>query len=189
MTIDLPPGSQQVELQRPAPKRGRLALGRITLSSQFPLGLFRAWSHVEPLSHCLVYPEPAAVRGLPPTTSIDAGTSGDRGQGHDDFASLRPYRSGDSLRHVHWKSVARGQPLQTKQFGGHHSEQLWLGWELLAPLPTEQRLQRLCRWVLEAEAATMIYGLKLPGQQLEPGFGAAQQRHALEMLALFGESS
>lgn len=186
--IDLPGGAHLVELQRPTHRRGRLALGRITLSSQFPLGLFRAWSHIEPDTHCLVYPEPATQRGLPPGTPIDRGASGDRGLGHDDFASLRPYRSGDSLRHVHWKSVARGQPMQTKQFGGHHSEELWLSWDLLAPLPSEQRLQRLCRWVLEAETAGLSYGLKLPGQQLEPGFGSAQRRRALEMLALFGEA-
>lgn len=185
--IDLPPGSQTVELQRPALQRGRLALGRVTFSSQFPLGLFRAWSHLEPDISCLIYPEPAAVRGLPPATSIDAGTSGDRGQGHDDFATLRPYRSGDSLRHVHWKSVARGQPMQTKQFGGQHTEQLWLSWDMLAPLPTEQRLQRLCRWVLEADAAALSYGLQLPGQKLDTGLGSAQRRRALEILALFGE--
>ena len=51
------------------------------------------------------------------------GSVGDQGRGSDDFASLRPYHAGDSLRHVHWKALAREQGLVTKQFGGGVSEQ------------------------------------------------------------------
>src|SRR5690349_25103785 len=42
----------------PAERRGWLALGRVMLETRFPLGLFRAWSYVEPESRCLVYPRP-----------------------------------------------------------------------------------------------------------------------------------
>ena len=52
----------------PRERRGWLPLGRVMLETRFPLGLFRAWSYVEPDSRCLVYPRPdfaraAAARG------------------------------------------------------------------------------------------------------------------------------
>jgi hypothetical protein len=39
--------------------------------------------------------------------------------------------------------------------------------------------------LLDADAAGLAYGLRLPGQTLEPGSGRGQREHALEMLALF----
>src|SRR6185436_15324401 len=51
-------GVGEVVLPVPAPKRGWLALGRTMLETRFPLGLFRAWSYVEPEARCLVYPRP-----------------------------------------------------------------------------------------------------------------------------------
>src|SRR6186997_2062100 len=43
-----------------APRRGWLPLGRVMLETRFPVGLFRAWSYVEPECRCLVYPSPVA---------------------------------------------------------------------------------------------------------------------------------
>ena len=44
-SVDLPPGATRpVSITIPAPKRGHLGLGRITLSSDFPLGIWRAWA-------------------------------------------------------------------------------------------------------------------------------------------------
>ena len=62
---DLPAGSAAtLRLERAAPSRGLLALGRVTLSSTQPMGLWRAWSYVHfPLAG-IVYPEPEP--GAPP---------------------------------------------------------------------------------------------------------------------------
>ena len=102
---------------------------------------------------------------------------------------MRPYHAGDSLRHVHWKAVAREQGMQTKVFSGDQTEQLWLGWELLPGLDVETRLQRICRWVLEADSAGIAYGLTIPGRQIAPALGESHRRRCLEALALFGEPS
>jgi len=57
--IDIPPQAlAEVVLAVPARRRGWLALGRVLLETRFPLGLFRAWSYVEPDARCLVYPRP-----------------------------------------------------------------------------------------------------------------------------------
>jgi len=187
ITVDVKPGTLWVELARPAPRRGRLALGRLTVASRFPLGLFRAWSPLELAMDCLVYPAPAPQRGLPPGLPGATGRGGERGQGHDDFTALRPYHAGDSLRHVHWKAVAREQGMHTKQFAGEAAQELWLAWELLPGLAVEARLSRLCRWVLEADAAGLAYGLRLPDRVIAPDFGPGQRRRCLEALALYGE--
>lgn len=184
---DLAPGLNWVEVARPATRRGRLALGRFHVATRFPLSLFRAWTPLELAMDCLVYPAPAPQRGLPPGEAGASGSGGDKGQGQDDFASLRPYHAGDSLRHVHWKTAAREQGIHTKLFSGEAAQELWLAWDLLPGLDTETRLSRLCRWVLEADAAGIRYGLRLPTRVIAPDFGPGQRRRCLEALALFGD--
>jgi len=186
LTLDLPQdGGQWLSLPLPSTKRGYLLPGRITLYSRFPLGLFHAWSYVHLSMQCLVYPRPDNSHGLPPQILQARGTAGDQGRGSDDFASLRPYHAGDSLRHVHWKALAREQGLMTKQFGGGIIEELWLHWEQLGNLSTEQRLSRLTRWVLEADTLGVAYGLALPDQAIPIGRGSEHRRRCLEVLALF----
>ena len=68
VSVDLPAtATRQVQLTVPAPRRGRLALGRVTLSTDFPLGLWRGWAYVHfPLTG-IVYPAPEApALHLPP---------------------------------------------------------------------------------------------------------------------------
>lgn len=172
-------------LSFPTTRRGRHALPRFTLRTVFPLGLFQAWAHVQPDRHYLVYPAPDNSDELPRESRYHLNLSGDRGHGSDDFAGLRTYHPGDSLRHVNWKTLARGQGLYTKQFGGDRAEELWLDWETLPELDTEARLSRLTRWVLDAEAAGFSYGLRLPGNAIPLGHGPAHQHQCLRALALF----
>ncbi|MFP3873890.1 MAG: DUF58 domain-containing protein [Thiohalophilus sp.] len=187
VVCDVPPGRHTtITLHKPAGARGWQPVGRFTLASTFPLGLFRAWSHVVPDEHYLVYPAPAAEARLPQTSRYMASLLGDQGLGSDDFAGLRGYRSGDSLKHIHWKALAREQGLLTKQFGGDRSERLWLDWRMLEGLGVEARLSQLCRWVLEAGRQDLEYGLWLPDRLLEPGRGPQHRQQCLEALALFG---
>jgi uncharacterized protein (DUF58 family) len=133
----------------------------------------------------VVYPEPAESRTLPQNVVYRPKQSGDKGRGSDDFAGLRNYHVGDSLRHVHWKAVARDQGLHTKQFGGDRSDEIWLDWRTLEHMDTEQRLSQLTRWVLDAEHAGLSYGLWLPGERVEPNHGEAHMHQCLAALALF----
>lgn len=178
-------GGQWLALHFPTTTRGWLQPGRITAYTRFPLGLFHAWGYIHIEMRALVYPAPSAERALPSEVLVQSGSSGDQGKGDDDFASLRPYHPGDSLRHVHWKALAREQGLVTKQFGGGVTEQLWLTWEMLGNLPTEERLSRLTRWVLEADSRGMAYGLLLPNRAIPPQRGDGHRRQCLEALATF----
>lgn len=178
-------GGQWLELHHPTSQRGWLHPGRITVYTRFPLGLFHAWAYINIEMRALVYPTPSMDRKLPAEVLVQSGAAGDQGKGDDDFASLRPYHPGDSLRHVHWKALAREQGLVTKQFGGGVSEELWLRWEMLGNQPLEEKLSHLCRWVLEADSRGAAYGLTLPNREIPPQRGDTHRRQCLQALALF----
>ncbi len=189
--VDAPAGSTAVAtVPVPALSRGWLRPGRMTLFTRFPLGLFRAWSYAEPDVQCLVYPAPATP-GLPlPASEPGDGEGGLAGQGQDEFSGLRPYRPGDSPRHIAWKAVARDDNLLTKQFAGLADAELWLSWNALPPnMDTERRLSHLARWVLDADARGLSYGLRLPGTTLPPAGGPTQRADCLRALALHGTTT
>ena len=126
-------------------------------------------------------PGPAAARAL-----ASAGEGGEHGRGQEDFAGLRQYHRGDSPRHIAWKVAARDQGLLTKQFAGRADAELWLDWDLLpSGLGVEERLSQLARWVLDAHAAGLSFGLRLPGKTVPMATGEIQREHCLEALALF----
>ena len=194
LTVDVAAAaSAEALLAVPAPRRGWLPLGRVMLETRFPVGLFRAWSTVEPDSRCLVYPRPETSALPPLAPSARAGGARAHAQGSDDFSGLRAYQPADSPRHVAWKSVARSDTqharsddMLTKQFAGDALAELWLDLgDLPASLGLEQRLSRLAGWVLAAERAGVLYGLRLPGTGIEPGRGEAHRAACLEALALY----
>lgn len=171
----------------PALRRGLLRPGKLTLFTRYPLGLFHAWAYFEPMMQCMVYPRPATP-GLPlPPAESSAGHGAVSGRGQEDFAGLRQYHSGDSMRHIAWKAVARGQTLLTKQFSGHAESNLWLSWESLPlRMDQEEKLSQLARWVIDADARGLAFGLRLPGSTVTSASGGAQRERCLEALALFG---
>jgi uncharacterized protein (DUF58 family) len=186
-------GTVEAVLAIPAARRGWLPLGRVLLETRFPLGLFRAWSYVEPDSRCLVYPRPEASPLPRLAPSDQQGGVRAHAQGSDDFSGLRSYQITDSPRHVAWKSVARadtehtrGDPMLTKQFAGEAVVELWLSLEdTPATLDLERRLSRLAGWVLAAERGGARYGLRLRGREIAPGRGEPHRAACLEALALY----
>jgi uncharacterized protein (DUF58 family) len=186
LVLDVPAGGiAEVVLGVPAQRRGWLELGRVMLETRFPLGIFRAWSYVEPAARCLIYPRPERAP-LPPESGESAtGALRSPTPGNDDYSGLRTYQFSDSPRHVAWKAVARTGDMLTKQFMGESAAELWLDWQRLPPaLGTEQRLARMAGWVLAAERAGTHYGLRLPGVELAPAHGDLHGAACLQALAL-----
>ncbi len=185
--VDLRAGEQTcIWLERGSDRRGYLAPPPVVLSTRFPLGLLYAWSRRVALQQrCLVYPRPASSAPLPVTA--EARGVPDRGlhpEG-EDFLGLREFRRGDSPRHVSWKAMARGRGMLIKQFGGGYRASVWLEWEALTGMATEERLGQLCRWVLDCERAGLQYGLRVPNKTLAPANGEEHRHRCLAALALF----
>lgn len=186
MVADVPAaGGIEVVLAIPAPRRGWLPIGRVTLETRYPIGLFRAWSYIEPELRALVYPRPESSPLPAPRPDSAAGAMLSNARGTDDYSGLRGYQPADSPRHVAWKAVARSEDMLTKQFSGQAAARLWLDWaQLPAGMDTEARLSRMAGWVLESERRGLRYGLRIPGTQLEPAHGEAHRNACLSALAL-----
>lgn len=182
-------GRQTVDISVSTRSRGRIPGPRIKLSTQYPLGLLRAWAWIEMNTLELVYPNPA-----PPA---DANLRDDPGQmavgpearGDDDFAGLRTYRLGDPPKHIAWKTLARTGQKLVKEYRGGAQNPTWIDWNHCAETETEARLSRLAREVIDADAVNGVYGLRLPNIEVAPGQGPQHRHECLQLLALFGTKS
>jgi uncharacterized protein (DUF58 family) len=181
-------GDRNVSVALAARRRGRLPCPRLRIETRYPLGLWQAWAYYTPPLMAIIYPTPEQD-----APSLPAATAGDSADEHlaglaasgDDFAGVRPYRAGDPLKTVAWKLAARSDELSVKLFEAHARGELMLDSAQLPPsLSAEQRIARLTRWVLMAEAAQLRYGLALPGRRIAPGLGTEQRERCLVALAL-----
>lgn len=164
-------------------RRGWQAVPRIRLYTLFPVGFFHAWSWLNRPGRVLVYPAPET--DAPPLPLNASRATGEPGMSGDEFAGLREYRTGDPLRLIAWKALARTEELISKEFHTPGRGRLWFDFSTLGGLSTEARLARLTRWVLVAHARHRAYGLKLPGRVIPPGSGERHYRQCLRTLALF----
>lgn len=176
-----------IELPALAGRRGWYTPGRIVVATRFPFGWFRAWSRSDLGLRCLVYPRPAGTQPLPDCEPDEQGEHGARAGGEDEFSGLRDYQQGDSARRIHWKAVARDQGVPVKVFSGTRSGVTVLRWQDVTADDTEARLSQLCRWVVDADAAGLRYGLSLPGVDIPPDSGDGHRHRCLQALALFDD--
>lgn len=178
---------QRVHLHQPSKKRGLFLAPRLCVETFYPIGLLRAWTWLSLDVEAIVYPQPLA--GLLTANKPADGDDGDVVPiaGSDDFYQFNEYQPGDSLKHVFWKSYAKGQPLQTKQFAAYRENSLWLDWDSVNG-DIEQRLSTLCYWVLKLDERDDHYGLSIPGLRIEPGHGEQHRHSVLAALALFQQS-
>lgn len=169
--------------------RGLAPLPRFTIESRFPFGLFRAWAILEINQKQLVYPKPSADNFLPIQHTGSSGGERQINIGRDDFRGLRSYVQGDPLQHIHWKSFARHQTLQTKEFSSSASNELWLNWTDTTATGMELKLSQLCRWLLLADKQKLNYGLSLNGLLIKPDSGKKHLNQCLNQLALYDAAS
>ncbi|OLE13320.1 MAG: hypothetical protein AUG52_01270 [Verrucomicrobia bacterium 13_1_20CM_3_54_17] len=161
-------------------------IGRLQLTSAYPLGFLRVVKQLPSPQRYVVYPKPAGEQRLPAETSRSGQSSSRRefGEG-DDFAGVRAYVRGESQRHIDWKAVARGQALMTKQFTAESDGLLYLDFAAVRLDDLEARLSQLTLWVIEAERARRPYGLRLPAIEIPPSLGEPHLHRCLHALALF----
>ncbi|VAW59771.1 hypothetical protein MNBD_GAMMA08-658 [hydrothermal vent metagenome] len=180
--------SVDCKLQLTSSQRGYTSPGRIKLFTEYPLGLFHAWSWLTLDSRCLVYPAPDPHH-YPLNFSADTqhGTSISDKQGVDDFAGIRQYNEGDLPNHLAWKAIAKTGTLQTKLFNSESAEKIWIMWSHTnETLDIEHRLSILCRMILDASEKNIIYGINIPGSVISPSSGLQHKQRCLKELALFG---
>jgi uncharacterized protein (DUF58 family) len=177
--------SPGVELTVSGLPRGLHAPGRLTVSTPYPLGLFRAWCYIDIEQPVLIYPQPGES-WLPAGHGGERLDGGHAGSGNDDFAGLRDYQAGDPPSQIDWKSYARARGLNTRLFSGQASAPLWLDWRDAPGADDEARLSALTRAVLDAEGAGRRFGLRTPAGVIAPDLGETHRHRCLRHLALYG---
>jgi uncharacterized protein (DUF58 family) len=178
-------GHSVVQIAVPVPQRGLHALPTLVVQTHFPLGTFRVWTLWRPASLVMVYPQAETnPPPLPAGEPISAGTAAARLSTSGEFDGVRPYRRGDPLKLIVWKKAAKNDELVSRDTQQAQRVELWLDLAQTGGGALEQRLSRLCTWVLQAEEEELDYGLRLPGVEIAPAHGLAHQRRCLEALAL-----
>jgi uncharacterized protein (DUF58 family) len=178
---------QRLELTVPPAARGILRIERLKVATAHPFGLFRAWTWIHTPLEMIVYPRPQGRLPIPTDSGQRHAARTIGGSGTDEWLGLRPFRDGDSPRQVDWKAYAREAPLLVKEYGAAGSELRVLRFDDLVDLPTEERLEQLARWVVDAETRGDRYALELPGVSIGANRGPEHRHRCLAALAVFGK--
>ena len=115
-----PHSETEVRMELVPLKRGQVRLEGVTIGRPDPLGVFKSFKFLPLPQSLLVLPKryPLPPIALPGTMKYQQGgvaLAASVGES-EEFVSLRDYRPGDPLRHIHWKSWARtGRPI-VKEF-------------------------------------------------------------------------
>ena len=176
-----------VLLKIPAATRGFLQLGRVTLQSDWPLGLWTCWTYFHAPINTLVFPQPEPEAPPIPASIIeDSGNKSSTGM-QGEVSGLKQYRPGDSIGSIAWKSAAKGMGMQVRTFDSNHTpSHIILNLEKTGHSQTEEQLSRLTAWVLEAKSNNSEFALLVPGDALASNRGEPHYQRALEILALYG---
>ena len=118
---DLPPeGSADIQLRLVPTRRGVLRFDAVAVACPDPFGLFRTFVRAPLPQSLLILPKryPIPPLELPGQLKYQHGgvaLAASVGES-EEFVSLRDYRPGDALRHIHWPSWAKtGKPI-VKEF-------------------------------------------------------------------------
>ncbi len=167
--------------------RGLKSLAYFRLSTEYPVGVFRAWTWLHMDASLVIYPCP---KGDLPLPFLPEHKGLEEGQvdlhGAEDFHDLKDYQAGDNIRHIVWKKLSRGQ-VRIKSFQDLAGQECILDFNdpALKTLNVEDRLSQLCQWVLLAEKQGSKYALRLPTKRTGFAIGAEHQAQCLEALACY----
>ena len=115
-----PNGEAEVRVEIMPLRRGILHFAGVTLARPDPLGLFRSFIKVSAPQTTLILPKrypipPIALPGALRYQEGGVALAANIGRS-EEFVSLREYRHGDPMRHIHWRSWAKvGKPI-VKEF-------------------------------------------------------------------------
>ncbi len=113
----------------PLTQRGQYRVDPMVVRTGDPFGLFESVASVGPGVALLVYPQvqPLPAWTLPPAAIEGSSARAEHGPHRTPLVtSVRPYVPGDAFNRIHWRSSARHQELQVKEFDIEPSADLWI---------------------------------------------------------------
>ena len=152
-----------------ATKRGVYPLLDVILQTDYPHGMFRAWTVSRPAGEILIYPRPRGDEVLAPSPQKggESDSSGHSSSPDGDFGELSAYREGESYHRIAWKHFARTGQLYQKTHWGAARPHFVIPWRALS----ERELEQVSRWIDLARESGASFELTTPDQTLGPGLG------------------
>lgn len=177
--IAIAEGKNTIKVPHHPKLRGKHRLPRLTVETNYPLGLFRCWSHVSFEQEIFVYPKPKPIKRKELSSLLDAcllGGKNDqnfdvndpkRGKQAEDIDQLEHYQKGQPLTRVSWKHVASGQGWYSKSFGNEEHLALRIDEKLFPYTNIEERLAVITYVVGYCVDREIVFDFKLGGDNVE----------------------
>lgn len=170
-------------------QRGIYRLGTVTLSTSFPFGLFLKERDLELSGEIVVWPRtdrPTRAAAItagegPRGGAVARGSSGHRGE----YRNLRPYRSGDDPRDIHWRSSARLREPVLREYEQDGERTRWICLDLRAEPGerAETAVEVAAALAAQAVGEGVHFALVAGVTQVPPDDGAGQLERVLDALA------
>lgn len=128
----LPPGGTgEASYRGRLTRRGHYQFGPLSISSRIPFGLLRCTVAIPNLARIVVVPRLGQLtrqwhQQMQPDRMGAQQSMHRQGWLEGDFYGMRDWRSGDSLRWIHWRTSARRNHLVVRQFEQHRRQSLAL---------------------------------------------------------------
>ena len=162
-----------------AARRGVHEGGTALVRSGAPFGIVMSRRKVEASSRIVVLPRTVDIRSFPLDLSATAAGGEEealRAGVGDEFLGVRPYRSGDPRRAVHWRSTARAGKLIVREFQEPSRQSVEI---LVAGVAPEDAPDSSFEAIVSAAASVGLYMLSL-GHPLKLGYFSADGPQQLE---------
>ena len=192
---DMQPGETIIVKNRARPEgRGYLRFSGISILRPDILGLFHRVHRVTLKDKVLILPQITRVtpvslasnRHFHPGGLSLASSTGDS----DEFMSLRPYRPGDPMRNVHWRSFAKTSELVIKEFEDEHFVRHALVFDISSrpenEIGFEKSVSLAASYTMMLQGPESILDLLIAGGKtysFSSGRGLGQPSKMLEVLA------
>ena len=190
-------GSHELRLVYRTLQRGKHWLGRVTVFSEYSLGLFKSKSILDFGHYAIIYPKAKSLisgqyqlSGQADEPSLDSYQS-TNSVGTDDFSELKSFVRGESKARTAWKQLAKGQGHYSKHYQAEQSQLQWLKLSEMPSNDVEIQLAYLSFLIGELTASNQSFGLQLSAElsnqsmNISPNSGLHHQQACLTALALY----
>ena len=189
-TLNKQPGShkeqkQSLRVPLQIPKRGQFTLGRMTIACDFPLGLYKCWTHLDFDQQIIVYAKseegPITIDKVASTDESESVSESSDPNSNEDFYALKDYEIGQPLNRVSWKHVAKNGNWVSKSFTSLQSD----SYILSIPRDTdlETAVSALTHSIIYWTRANREFGIQYRGVNIASNHGTKHMHESLSALA------
>ena len=167
------------------PKRGLFTLGRMTIACDFPLGLYKCWTHLDFDQQVIVYAKPKegpiTIDKIASTDEPESVSELSAPTSNEDFYALKDYEVGQPLNRVSWKHVAKNGNWVSKSFTSVQSDSYILS--IPSNTDLETAVSALTYAILCWTSANAVFGMQYKGLNIAPNHGTKHMHECLSALA------